>query len=152
MKGANFSQVLLVLIIFTGSLIFFSCSKEDEEVPLAEVDVETFDKGYLLIKIDADPALSIDSIKYFNFTKGTSFDIPNSDLGYNLSSNLAVLSKPLLSGTTNDQVQCCIYLKTPINFAIAFEDLSKTVGGSFLDSMNTIFSGGNSVYCVDGIY
>ncbi|MBL4667892.1 MAG: hypothetical protein JKY30_01350 [Flavobacteriales bacterium] len=141
-----------MLIIFMGGILFFSCSKEDEEVPLANVEVETFDKGYLLIKIHADPSLSIDSIKYFNFTKGTSFDIPNSDLGYNLSANLAVLSKPLISGTKNDQVQCCIYLKTPINFAVAFEDLSQTVGGSFLDSMNTIFSGGNSVYCINGVY
>ena len=72
------SKTVYKLIIFSLVVVLFSCTKEEEPIKLAEVDVQEFDSGYLIIKLETDPVY-LDSIHYTNQTKGTSFKIEKTE-------------------------------------------------------------------------
>lgn len=140
---SNSNKLNRFLIILPLIIIFFSCSKEEEEIKRVDYTAASFDSGRLKIKLLADPVY-VDSIKYSNITKGVTSTINKSGLAYDQPNNISMMSLPLLSGNTNDQVQCCVYLNASVNIGIVFEDLH-------MDSINTVFAGTN-IYCNSGTY
>lgn len=141
------------LIAFSFVLVLFSCTKEEEPIKLAEVDVQEFDSGYLIIKLESDPVY-LDSILYTNQTKSTSFKIEKTEFfGYNSISNpIASIFRPLLNGNDSDIVQCCFYVNEPMSIGVVFEDLSLTLDSNYLESIDSLHTGGNPVFCITGKY
>lgn len=116
------------LIAFAFILTIVSCSKEEDEVPLASpnVSAENFDGGHLLIMMEGSAGV-VDSIIYTNETKGFSNKINLGGLGYTVSNNKTILTKPLYDGSDNDQVRCCVYLNSPTEIGIAFDTTYSTL-------------------------
>ena len=138
-------------IVLTLMVSCFSCSKEDEPVELAKVEVATFDKGRLIIKLLDNPN-RIDSVMYSNTTLGNSSKLDKTLLVYDSGNNIALLSLPFESGHIGDEVQCCFYTNSSIEVGVSFEDLRSTVGINYLDSIPTINTGNVSPSCFYGTY
>tara|TARA_B100000809_G_scaffold196653_1_gene196166 strand:- start:8539 stop:8991 length:453 start_codon:yes stop_codon:yes gene_type:complete len=141
------------LIAFSLIVVLFSCTKEEEPIKLAEVNVQEFDSGYLIIKLDTDPVY-LDSIYYTNNTQGTSFKIEKTEFsGYNSNSNpITSVFKPLINGNDSDIVQCCFYVNSPMSVGVSFEDLSLTLDSNYLEAIDSLYTGGNPVFCITGKY
>ena len=133
----------IAFLLFTVSMLF-GCSKDDDPVTLAEVEVAEFDYGNLTVTLYDDPVY-LDSILYINNTQGTSFKVERSEFtGYNSQLNTVTqISRTLINGFTNDQVQCCFYVNSPMMVKARFDS------ASVVDSVST---GGNAVFCVTGLY
>jgi hypothetical protein len=142
----NLNKIFQFLIVFGLVLGMLSCTKEKEPVALIEVQTASFDSGYLIIKLLDNPSF-LDSICYFNHTKGTSFKINKTDFyGFNSDTNPIVsISRPLNSGTLNDEVECCFYLNTPMEIGVAFKNKDIT-------AIPTILSGSSPEICIAGNY
>jgi len=138
-------------ILLTLMVSCFSCSKEEEPVELAKVEVATFDKGRLIIKLLDNPN-RIDSVMYSNNSLGTSFKLDKTLLVYDSGNNISLLSLPLESGHIGDEVQCCFYINSSIEVGVSFEDLSSTVGTYYVDSIPTINTGNVPAQCFYGTY
>ena len=127
-------------------LAISACTKKDEPVKLAEVNVEEFDPGHLIITLYDDPAY-VDSILYINNSQNTSFKIENTEFtGYDpVNNHITQINRNLLNGQTNDQVQCCFYLNSqnPQTVKVNFD------GTNANDSVST---SGNPVFCINGAY
>lgn len=132
------------LIAFSFVLVLFSCTKEEEPIKLAEVNVVDFDAGHLIITLYDDPVY-LDSIYYINNTKGTSFKIEKTAFsGYDDPLNTVTqISRNLLSGNSGDIVQCCFYVNTPIVVKASFDLANSNTSGS---------TGGNPFFCITGTY
>lgn len=140
---SNSNRICRGLVLLPLIIILFSCSKEEEEVKLVEYTTPSFDNGHLKIKLLTDPGY-VDSIKYSNITKGVTSTINKSGFAYDQLNNLSILSLPILSGNSNDQVECCVYLNSSVNIGIVFENIH-------IDSIDIVFTGSN-VYCNTGTY
>ena len=117
-------QRTLLLLAFCGVLV--SCSKEEDETKATPFSSPTYDEGNVSVVFNNIPNI-IDSILYFNHTRGTSTSINVSELiFYNNPSPYSVLNKAIASGKTNDQVECCVYFNTPLNIFISFNGDSTT--------------------------
>lgn len=151
MKNSRFTYRILLIICF--AIVMVSCTKEEEPVRITELDVVDYDPGYLTIKLETDPAY-LDSIYYTNNTQGTSFKIEKTEFsGYNSQTNqITSISRTLANGKKNDQVQCCFYVNSTMTVGAIFEDLSLTLDSFYLDSVNTVSTGGNSAFCITGTY
>jgi hypothetical protein len=130
------------ILSFSLTVVFLSCKKEEKAVPLTPRIVTNFDAGHIKIRISGTSG-AVDSIKYFNFTKGVTSTFAVSGFQYDLPNNRSVLYLPQLSGNTNDQLQCCVYLNLPTAVGISFEDIH-------VDSIPTTVS--NVWICEDGNY
>ncbi len=142
----SLKKTYLLIIAFGFVLGVLSCTKEKDPVAVTPVEIGSFNTGYLSIKLLDDP-LFLDSIYYTNLTKGTSFKIDKADFfGFNAATSpITSISRPLNSGATGDEVQCCFYLNAPMELGVAFENMP-------LDSIPAITTGGNPVFCINGNY
>lgn len=116
------------LIALSLIVTIASCSKEEDEIPLASpgVSAANFDSGHLLIMLVGSAGV-VDSIIYTNETKGFSNSINVAGLGYTVGNNQSILSKPLYDGNKNDQIKCCVYLNTASEIGIAFDTTFSTL-------------------------
>lgn len=112
-----------ILIGLTLILIIISCSKSEDEIPLADPGVSSsqFDSGYLGILLQGANTM-VDSIVYTNITKGSSFNIPPSQVIFNQGDTVGYFFKPLRSGNDGDDVNCCVYINTPTLMEVVFSD------------------------------
>lgn len=136
-------QITFITTIFL-TIFFIACSKEDEkEVTPYPYTSPSYDIGHLMVKITNDNSI-VDSVKYTNLVKGVTNTIDKSKMVYYPSNNYSVLSVPMASGNTGDQVRCCVYLNQSTNIGMEFKFRSA-------DSIATIFTNSN-VYCISGTY
>lgn len=131
------------LIILPLIISVVSCSKEEDEVPLANpgVTADDFDNGYLGIRLLGSAGL-VDSIRYTNLTKGVSISPNASEIAFVQGSNYGLLAKPLRNGNTGDQIRCCVYLNTATDIVITYVD----------DPTIPFVSAPAGKYCIDGTY
>lgn len=158
-QGENFKKIgmknlrtlTMPVLLMSFVLVLLSCSKEEDPVEVVDVEVSSFDRGYLLIKVEPEIAY-LDSLIYTNLTKGTTFTIYQSELGFNQNSNIAIYSKPIINGNRNDAVQCCAYLNHSVEVGVAFEDLRLQYDSLYLDSIPSVITGANNYQCFNGSY
>lgn len=141
------SQVLLLIFC----TLLFSCSKEEEEIVLAETNDPNYDLGHITIKMNEvflgiDPAISVASIELTNQTKGTVSQLSPLQFVYLPQAGYSVLQTTFVNGHLNDQMECCVNFTNTINVGIGmkFETISP-------DSISTP-SINLSYYCGNGIY
>ncbi len=146
-------KILKIALPICCMILITSCTKEEDPVKVAEVEVTNFVAGHLTVKLLDDPAY-LDSIIYTNNSQGTSFKIKNSSfLGYNSVTNpITSVSRSLFNGEANDQVQCCFYVNSTMNVGVSFEDLSLSLDSNYLDSIPSVSTGGNPAFCITGSY
>ncbi|MDG1475763.1 MAG: hypothetical protein P8Q14_01315 [Vicingaceae bacterium] len=129
-----------ILIASSLILVIASCSKEEDEIPLADpgVSAADFDSGYLGIILEGANTM-LDSITYTNETKGFSFRIAPSSIIFNQGSDTGYFFKPLRSGNEGDDVNCCIYVNTSTFLDVVFNDsiVTDTNYVMVLDSVGT---------------
>lgn len=136
--------IRILLVAFTIMTLIISCSKEDKIEPKAyDYQPRDYDQGHLMVKVTNIPSV-VDSIIYTNITKGVVNRIDKSGLAYYQNNNYSVLSIPMASGKTNDQLQCCVYINQVTNVGVEFYFRSA-------DSVQTTFVNSN-VHCVAGNY
>jgi len=111
-------NILLTLILI---VVMGSCSKEENEIPLADpgVSISDFDSGFIGIALEGANTF-VDSIIYTNITKGASFHIAPSFINFTQSLDTGLLYRPLYNGNTGDEVECCVYLNTATMLGISF--------------------------------
>ena len=120
-----FSLILSLLV-----LVFYSCSKEEEEVGRYEYIPTNLDIGHLTIKINEitfgnDPSTHVTSIQFSNLTTGVTNPISYNNSFIHIQDEYSYLSVPLANGHVNDQVQCCVEFDNVTNtgIAVAYEDI-----------------------------
>tara|TARA_B100000809_G_C15139756_1_gene532559 strand:+ start:2753 stop:3169 length:417 start_codon:yes stop_codon:yes gene_type:complete len=113
-----------ILIALSLIVAMSSCSKEDDEIPLAQPQVAStdFDQGYVGVRLKGSGSM-VDSIIYRNTTKGFSFNLAPSLIAFIQGDTLGLLSKPLLNGNTGDIINCSIYLNTTTELGVGFTDV-----------------------------
>lgn len=128
----------LLFVVFVTS-----CSKEDDEIPLAEsgVSAADFNHGYLGIWLE-DNNKKADSIIYLNTTRGNSLFIESSEIIFVHNIDTGSLSKSLYNGKTGENVECCVYLNSAAVIGVTFDEDAAIV-------MDTVPAG---KYCVAGKY
>lgn len=121
-----------ILITLSIIAVISSCTKEADEIPLADPGVSgsDFDKGYVGIRLKGSNSM-LDSIVYTNTTKGFSFNIQPEAIIFIQGDTTGLLSKPLWNGNTGDDISCCAYVNTPTMIGISF------AGSIPLDSVPT---------------
>ncbi len=131
-----------VLIGLLFVVVIASCSKEEDEIPLADsgVSAADYNHGFLGIRLE-DNNKKVDSIVYSNTTRGFSLSIQPSEIIFVQSSDTGVLSKPYYNAKTGEDVNCCVYLNSASVIGITFVDT--------LIPMDTVPAG---MYCVSGKY
>ena len=147
----NNNNTQLLFILFFCVALLFSCSKEEEEVTLAEPNTPVYDLGHITIKMNEvflgfDPAISVASITLTNQTKGTVDQISPSLFVYLQQDGYSVLQTTFVNGNINDQLECCVNFTSAINVGIGmrFETISP-------DSIPTPTISYN-YYCANGTY
>jgi hypothetical protein len=132
-----------IIIAFSLIFVISSCSKEEDEILLADPGVNSsqFDAGYLGIQLKGSNTM-VDSIVYTNTTKGFSFNLLPSQIAFVQGDTLGFLSKPLLSGNKGDNVSCCIYVNTQTMLGVSF----KSINDIPLDSVPV------GTFCLTGTY
>ncbi|MGB0881814.1 MAG: hypothetical protein ACPGSO_02595 [Vicingaceae bacterium] len=137
MKGVW--SALLALLIIT---VIVSCSKEEDEIPLASpgVSADDFESGYIGIRLE-ESNKKVDSIVYSNTSRGFSFNLQPSEIIFTQNVDTGTLSKSLYNATRGDDVNCCVYLNSTAVIGITFVDT--------LVPMDTVSAG---KYCVSGKY
>ncbi len=113
-------SVKISIVLFTSLLTLIACSKEEEPVKPYEYTPASYDVGYLMVKINGNPAI-VDSIEYTNQTRGVKNTVDLTKLVYYPASGTSVLSMAFANGNIGDDVQCCIFINTLTSAGVEFE-------------------------------
>ena len=115
------NTIKTIIVAFSLIMAISSCSKEEDEVPLADpgVSAADFDSGFLGLRLVGASSM-VDSIIYTNTTKGNSFHIDPSSIVFIQALGTGLLYKPLHSGNTGDVVECCVYVNTATELGVSF--------------------------------
>jgi len=142
----KFFVLLPLLCILT-----LSCSKEDKEVSVAEINFPSYDQGHLIIvmnevTVGVDPSILVSDIELTNLSKGTVNQFSPTLFTYLQVNGISTLSTPYTYGNTGDQLECCVNFTSAISVGIGmrFENIPA-------DSV-TISAVNSNSFCGGGTY